>query len=208
MTTVVAVDIGVACRSVGDERELIDRLRAGDEEAFAALVREYHSSLVRLATAIVGSRSVADEVVQETWLGVVRGVERFEGRSSFKTWLFHVLVNRARTAARKERRTDVLPGDDVPERFDASGAWAAPPVPWSDRVDDRLTAERLVPLVRDAMEQLPDMQRQVLILRDVEGLSAHDVAVLLGVSDGNQRVLLHRARSKVRAALEATLGTT
>jgi RNA polymerase sigma-70 factor (ECF subfamily) len=192
---------------VVDDEELVTQLQTGDEAAFAVLVRAHHASLVRLATSIVGSRAVADEVVQDTWLAVVKGVDRFEGRSSLRTWLFRILVNRARTTASRERRSDTL-GDIDSDRFDATGVWAAPPVPWADQVDDRLLAEQLAPLARTAIDTLPDAQRQVLLLRDVEGLAAADVAELLGLSDGNQRVLLHRARARVRSELEAKLGRT
>lgn len=190
---------------MGDDEALVAKLQAGDEAAFAMLVRAHHASLVRLATSIVGSRALADEVVQDTWLAVVRGVHAFEGRSSLRTWLFRILVNRARTTAGKERRVDT--GFDVEsDRFDATGVWSAPPVPWAEQVDDRLVAEQLAPMARTVIDMLPDLQRQVLLLRDVEGLAASDVADLLGVTDGNQRVLLHRARAKVRAELEAKLG--
>jgi RNA polymerase sigma-70 factor (ECF subfamily) len=192
---------------VGEDEELVTRLQRGDEAAFTALVRAHHASLVRLATAIVGSRALADEVVQDTWLAVVKGVGAFEGRSSLRTWLFRILVNRARTTAGRERRSDTL-GDVDSDRFDASGVWSAPPVPWADQIDDRLVAEQVAPLARTAIDTLPDGQRQVLLLRDVEGLPAAEVADILGVTDGNQRVLLHRARAKVRAELEAKLGTT
>lgn len=190
-----------------DDEELVAKLRSGDEAAFAMLVRAHHGALVRLATTIVGSRAVADEVVQDTWLAVVRGVDRFEGRSSLRTWLFRILVNRARTTAGKERRAESVADIDS-DRFDATGVWAAPPVPWADQVDDRLVAQQLAPLARTAIDTLPDAQRQVLLLRDVEGLAAADVAELLGLSDGNQRVLLHRARARVRSELEAKLGRT
>lgn len=190
-----------------DDEELVTKLQTGDEAAFAVLVRAHHASLVRLATTIVGSRAVADEVVQDTWLAVVRGVDRFEGRSSLRTWLFRILVNRARTTASKERRAESMADIDS-DRFDATGVWSAPPVPWADQVDDRLVAQQLAPLARTAIDTLPDAQRQVLLLRDVEGLAAADVAELLGLSDGNQRVLLHRARARVRSELEAKLGTT
>lgn len=191
---------------VGRDEDLLTAVRAGDEAAFAALVRQYHPSLVRLAQSIVGSRAVADEVVQDTWLAVVKGVDRFEGRSSFKTWLFHILMNRARSAAGKEWRTQPA-GDIDADRFDANGVWSVPPVPWSEQVDERLTAEQLVPLVHMIIDTLPESQRQVLVLRDVEGLPAADVAGLLNISDGNQRVLLHRARARIRSELEAKLGT-
>jgi RNA polymerase sigma-70 factor (ECF subfamily) len=148
---------------------------------------------------------VAEEVCQDTWLAVVRGVERFEGRSSFKTWLFRILMNRARTSASKEQRAG-RPDDEVVERFDASGAWATPPIPWADRVDERLVAERLARRVHDLLPELPEQQRQVVILRDVEELGPSDVASLLGVTDGHQRVLLHRGRAKLRALLSVEMG--
>ena len=187
-----------------DDAALIERLRAGDESAFAELVRLYQPALLRLAHATVGSRAVAEEVCQDTWLGVVRGVERFEGRSSFKTWLFRILLNRARTSASKEQRAG-RPDDEVGERFDASGAWTAPPVPWADRVDDRIVAERLAHRVHELLPELPDQQRQVVILRDVEGLEPGDVTSMLGVTDGHQRVLLHRGRAKLRALLSVEM---
>ena len=191
--------------AVDEEAALVHRLRAGDEAAFAELVLRYQSRLLRLAEATVGRRAVAEEVTQETWLAVVRGVERFEGRSSFKTWLFHILLNRARSAARREWRAG-RPDEAVEERFDASGAWADPPPPWSDRVEDRLVAQQLASRVHDLLPQLPEAQRQVLVLRDLEGLPAGEVATLLGVTDGHQRVLLHRARARLRQllALEMT----
>ena len=167
----------------------------------------YQSRLLRLAGTVVTNRSVAEEVVQDTWLAVVRGVDRFEGRSSFKTWLFHILLNRARTTAGREHRTASLPDGDVDDRFDGSGAWVTPPVPWSDQVEDRLVADRLARRVREILPSLPDGQRQVLVLRDIEGVAPGDVCELLGVTDGNQRVLLHRARARIREQLEAEMDT-
>jgi RNA polymerase sigma-70 factor (ECF subfamily) len=196
----------VASTGMEDDLGLIERLRAGDESAFVELVRCYQPRLLRLAEATVGSRAVAEEACQDTWLAVVRGVERFEGRSSFKTWLFRVLLNRARTSANREQRAGRPDGETV-ERFDANGAWADPPVPWPDQVDDRLVAERLAHRVRDLLPALPDQQRQVIVLRDVEGLDSAEVAALLGISDGNQRVLLHRGRSKLRELLGAEIGS-
>jgi RNA polymerase sigma-70 factor (ECF subfamily) len=188
--------------AVGDDRDLVERLQAGDEAAFVELVRTYQSRLQRLAESVVASRSVAEEVVQDTWLAVVRGVERFEGRSTFKTWLFHILLNRARSAAGREHRAPPLPHDDLGERFDRHGAWATPPVPWAEEAEDRLVAQHLAERVRELLPDLPEAQRQVLLLRDVEGLPATDVCELLGVSDGNQRVLLHRARVHLRQQLD------
>jgi RNA polymerase sigma-70 factor (ECF subfamily) len=191
---------------VDDDAELVERLRAGDESAFAELVRRHQPRLLRLAEATVRSRAVAEEACQETWLAVVRGLERFEGRSSFRTWLYRILLNRARSTAGREQRAGV-PDDDVVERFDANGAWAEPPVPWSERVDDRLVAEQLARRVHDLLPTLPEQQRQVVILRDVEGLDSGDVASLLSISDGNQRVLLHRGRAKLRELLTSQIGT-
>ena len=192
----------VPCGPVADDRELVERLQAGDEAAFVELIRTYQTRMQRLAESVVSSRSVAEEVVQDTWLAVVRGVERFEGRSTLKTWLFHILLNRARTAAGREHRAPPLADDDLGERFDATGAWATPPVPWAEQAEDRIVAEHLAERVRELLPQLPEVQRQVLLLRDVEGLPAPDVCELLGVSDGNQRVLLHRARVHLRRQLD------
>jgi RNA polymerase sigma-70 factor (ECF subfamily) len=193
---------------VSDEGDLVVRLREGDETAFASLVAMYQTRLLRLAGTVVGSRAVAEEVVQDTWLAVVRGLDRFEGRSSFKTWLFHILLNRARTTAGREHRSTLLPGGDLDERFDGTGAWSTPPVPWSDQVDDRLVAERLADRVREALPTLPDGQRHVVVLRDIEGLTAAEVSELLGLTDGNQRVLLHRARARIREQLDAEMGSS
>jgi RNA polymerase sigma-70 factor (ECF subfamily) len=189
-----------------DDAGLVERLRAGDESAFVELVRRYQPGLLRLAEATVGSRAVAEEACQDTWLAVVRGVDRFEGRSSFKTWLYRVLLNRARTTASREQRAGRADVDAV-ERFDANGAWSEPPVPWSDRVDDRLVAEHLARRVHDLLPALPDQQRQVVVLRDVEGLDSADVVALLGITAGNQRVLLHRGRAKLRELLTVEMGS-
>ena len=194
-STAAVVSIGV-----DDDVGLVERLRAGDESAFVELIRQYQPRLLRLAEATVGSRAVAEEVCQDTWLAVVKGVESFEGRSSLKTWLFRVLLNRARSSASREQRAG-RPDGEVVERFDANGAWAAPPVPWSDRVDDRVVAERLAQRVHELLPTLPERQRQVVLLRDVEGLKPPEVVSLLGISEGNQRVLLHRGRAKLRESL-------
>ena len=184
---------------------LVEKMRAGDEAAFREIVRRYQDRLLRLAESTVGSRAVAQEVTQDTWLAVLRGVDRFEGRSTFKTWLFNILMNRARSAAHKETRAG-RPDENVgDERFDKNGAWANPPEPWSDRVDDRIVANDLALRLRVLLPQLPDQQRAVLMLRDVEGLSSEDVVKMLGVSEGNQRVLLHRGRARLRALLNEEL---
>lgn len=195
----------LASRRVGGEGSgtdglLVDRLRAGDEGAFVELVSRYQARLVRLAQATVGSRAVAEEVVQDTWLAVVRGVDRFEGRSSFRTWLFRILLNRARSAVGKEQRAG-RPDDDIELRFDATGHWIDPPEPWADRVDDHLVASQVAARVHALLPLLPEAQRQVVVLRDVERIDAEEVALLLGITDGNQRVLLHRGRTRLRALL-------
>ena len=189
--------------------ELLRRLQAGDETAFSALVRRYQPSLLRLASSLVGSRAVAEEAVQDTWLAVVRGVEHFEGRSAFKTWLFRILVNRARSAASREHRTTALANDDLPavpaDRFGPDGAWAAAPATWAEDAEERLVAEQLARRARAGLECLPQAQRQAILLRDVEGLPAAEVCELLGVTDGNLRVMLHRGRARVRSMLEAEM---
>jgi RNA polymerase sigma-70 factor (ECF subfamily) len=191
-----------------DEAALIERLRAGDGQAFAELVDRYNASMIRVASAFVPSRAVAEEVVQDTWIGVIKGIGRFEGRSSLKTWIFRILVNRARTTgAREPRSVELDTGDGLgSDRYTAGGAWREPPAPWTDDVDDRLSAPEVAARIRQAVEQLPDSQRQVVTLRDVEGLPSSEVCAMLGISEGNQRVLLHRARTRVRAMLEQDLG--
>jgi RNA polymerase sigma-70 factor (ECF subfamily) len=195
-----------------EDAPLLDALRAGDEQAFAALVDRYGPSLLRLARLHVSSRAVAEEVVQETWLAVLTGIERFEGRSSLKTWLFRILTNKAKTRGQREGRT--LPfssfasdGDEdqtavAVERFARGGAWATPPrgVP-----EERLLAAEARARVEQAISALPANQRAVITLRDVEGLSAEEACNVLDLSETNQRVLLHRARAKVRSALERYL---
>jgi RNA polymerase sigma-70 factor (ECF subfamily) len=184
---------------------LLEPLRAGDEAAFATLVSRYHVRLVRLAESMVSSRAVAEEVVQDTWLGVVRGVHRFEGRSTVKTWLFRILANRARSSGAREARTPALGDDVLAGRFDSSGAWDRPPEPWTDTVDRRLTAEQLAGRIRDCLPELPTGQRQVVLLRDIEEVDTDDVCEMLGISLGNQRVLLHRGRARLRSLLEREL---
>ena len=194
------------CGSVEDA-ELVTRLRSGDEDAFRFLVDRYHCSLLRLAQTMVPSRAVAEEVVQDTWLGLVRGIHAFEGRSSLRTWLFHVLVNRARSTGVSERRPTIATSPSVdPNRFGPDGGWTDPPVSWSDEVDDRVVAAQLAARIRPRLDELPAMQRQVVTLRDVEGLSSEEVCDLLGLSEGNQRVLLHRGRSRLRGMLELEMG--
>lgn len=201
------------------ERDLCAALRRGDEVAFKALVSEFHAPMRRLALAYVHSAAVADEVVQETWLGVVRGIHRFEGRSSLKTWIFHILANTAKTRAKREQRTVPLSSfarDDDGPTVDPSrfldqqharwpGHWASPPARWDELPEEHLAGRETLAALQAAIDALPPLQKQVIVLRDIEGWPADEVCELLGLSTGHQRVCLHRARSKVRQALESEL---
>ena len=200
-----------------DERDLVDRLRSGDEAAFRSLVERYHQALVRLALTYVSRPDVAEEVVQDTWMGVIRGIGSFEARSSVKTWIFRILTYQAMSGGKRERRSipfSVLASREVegdvpavdPSRFrgpeDAYvGGWIEHPDPWGDGETIVLSLE-LQAVVVAALETLPPAQRIVMTLRDVQGWTAEEVCDALEISQGNQRVLLHRARSRVRAALE------
>jgi len=195
-----------------DEADLVDRLRAGDETAFAELLREYHPSLLRLARLFVSTSAVAEDVVQETWLGVLKGIDRFEGRSSLKTWIFRILANTAKTRAQREARSipfsalEDAEGNFEPAveraRFTGAGHWAAPPHEWPE---ERLLGAETRSVIARAIEELPPAQRAVVSLRDVEGWSADEVRNALDLSETNQRVLLQRGRAKVRRALEQYL---
>jgi RNA polymerase sigma-70 factor (ECF subfamily) len=198
------------------EQDLVKRLRAGDEDAFAELVRRYHRLMLRVARSYVRTDAVAEEVVQEAWLAVLRGIERFEGRASFKTWLLRIVANRAMTQGVKEARSvpfASLEGEDddepsvSPERFHpagepGAGAWSAPPEPWPE---DQVLAEETRAVIAKAIDELPGLQRAVVSMRDIEGWSSEEVQAALDISAANQRVLLHRGRQRVRAALEAYL---
>jgi RNA polymerase sigma-70 factor, ECF subfamily len=201
---------------VADDHLLVERLRAGDEEAFMDLVVRWSPSMLRVARMYVPSQAVAEDVVQETWLGVLNGIDRFEGRSSLRTWVFSILVNRARTRGERERRTvpfaalareegEEGPAVD-PDRFvhegSDIGAWASPPVRWWEEPERALDSGEAVARIQSEIEKLPEMQRLVITMRDVDGLSSEEVRSALDISETNQRVLLHRARAKVRAALE------
>lgn len=201
-----------------DDAALCVALKRGDERAFEELVERFHAPLRRFAMTYVRNAAVADEVVQETWLGVVRGIERFEGRSSLKTWIFQILVNNAMSRAERESRTVPLSTYDVhdddepavdPSRFFDEhharwpGHWAAPLSRWNELPEDALYGHETLAVLWSTIEALPDMQRRVIVLRDVEGWSPDDVCGMLDLSEANQRVLLHRARSRCRAALES-----
>jgi RNA polymerase sigma-70 factor (ECF subfamily) len=201
------------------DAELLQRLRAGDEAAFMDLVDRYGPLMLRIALSHVSSRAVAEEVVQESWLGVLKGLDRFEGRSSLKTWIMRIVANQARTRGERERRSVPLsalaPADEDgepavdPSRFRPfddpryPGGWTRPPQDWPE---EQLLAGETLELVRAAIAELPPRQQEVILLRDVEGWEPEEVSDALGLSAGNQRVLLHRARSKVRSRLEDYLG--
>jgi len=185
--------------------ELLHRLRSGDERAFVSLVERYHEPMLRLAVSFVPSRAVAEEVVQDTWLAALRGLEAFEGRSSLKTWLFRILVNRARTTGSKEQRSvpvaDPEPAVD-PTRFGGAGSWSDPPEHWIEAAERRMEAGKLADRVRAWLGELPARQREVVLLRDIEGMSSEEVCAVLALTEGNQRVLLHRGRSRLRQLFE------
>jgi RNA polymerase sigma-70 factor (ECF subfamily) len=197
--------------------ELLQRLRAGDEAAFMDLVDRYGPLMLRIALMHVSSRAVAEEVVQDSWLGVLRGLDGFEGRSSLKTWILRIVANQARTRGERERRSvpvSALTADEEepavhPARFRPfddpryPGGWTVPPAPLPE---EQLLAEETLARVREAIGRLPPRQQEVILLRDVEGWDPDEVGDALGLTPGNQRVLLHRARSKVRNALEDYLG--
>ena len=203
------------------DRELVAALRRGDEAAFMRLVDEYGPALLRLARMYVPSAAVAEEVVQETWIAVLNGIVRFEGRSSLKTWIFRILANIAKTRGARERRSVPFssaaraaseePSVD-PDRFLGAGderarAWALGPVPWPGPEESLLAGETR-DVILAAIEKLPPAQREVITLRDVDGWSSEEVRNALDLTETNQRVLLHRARSKVRGAIEQHLKTT
>lgn len=194
-------------RAVEMDGELLGRVRTGDEEAFVILVARYQQPMLRLACSMVQSQQVAEEAVQDTWLGVVRGIEQFEGRSSFKTWLFRILVNRVRSAGSREPTDPSIETIQAvdPTRFDAQGQWADPVDHWSEASEDRLDAARWVPILKSALDKLPARQRQVVMLRDVEGLSNDEACAVLGISVGNQRILLHRGRARLREILDSEI---
>ncbi len=204
-----------------EDLRLLDRLRRGDEAAFASLVDRHHNSLLRLAMAHVSDRSIAEEVVQETWIGVLEGLARFEGRSSLKTWIFRILTNKAKTrGVRESQHVSFSPLDGADDgsnepavdamRFQQTGYWvdhwAALPGQWEEETPEKLLLSKESGIYMEkAIDTLPPSQKQVLVMRDVEGMSSEEVCNILGLSETNQRVLLHRARAKVRRALERYL---
>jgi RNA polymerase sigma-70 factor (ECF subfamily) len=196
------------------DARLLEGLRAGDEAAFVALMREYGAAMLRVAMMYVSSRAVAEEVVQEAWLGVLKGIGRFEGRSSLKTWLFRIVANTAKTRGVRESRSIPFSslGDDAgeeatvdPDRFLGSGErfpghWALPPQAWAP--EGRLLSQEAIDVIEREIDRLPPAQRAVITMRDVQGFTSEEVCNALDLTETNQRVLLHRARAKVRRALE------
>ncbi len=196
---------------MGTDRELVSRLRAGDEPAFRELVGELQPRLLGFARAFCPSLALAEEVVQETWLAVLEGLAGFEGRSSLRTWIFAICANRARTRAAREGRqvplADLSADPDEPavdpSRFRPNGMWAEPPPRGDARPPEEILLSReAVERVRAALDALPAAQRAVVTLRDLEGLPGPDVCNVLGLSETNMRVLLHRGRSRLRRILE------
>lgn len=201
-----------------DDFHLIDQLRSGNEAAFEELIERYATAMLRLAMVYVRARAVAEEVVQETWLAVLEGLGRFEGRSSLKTWMFRILTNCAKTRAQREGRSipfSSLPNTDTdlagpavdPDRFfpadhQWSGHWASFPSNWEEMPEDRMLSREARACIHRAIEDLPPNQREIITLRDIEGWTSEETCTFLGISEVNQRVLLHRARSKVRRVLE------
>jgi RNA polymerase sigma-70 factor (ECF subfamily) len=187
---------------------MVARLRAGDEAAFVAPVTDHHRALVRIATAFAPSPAVAEEVVQDAWLAVIRGIDRFEARSSLRAWLTGIVVNRAKTTGARERRSVPMAAEVLMtcSPRTAADSWVQPPAAWTEEVEDRLVARQLWLRVRGFLDELPDTQRRVVILRDVEGLQSSDVCAILDISPANQRVQLHRGRCRLRTRLAGSLG--
>ncbi|WP_436792866.1 RNA polymerase sigma factor [Actinospongicola halichondriae] len=193
---------------------LVAAVRRGDGEAFGVLVRGLHGPLVRMATIYVPA-ALAEEVVQDTWIAVIRSIDGFEGRSSLKSWIYRIMLNKVRTLAVREARvvpfSSTGPADDPrpavdPHRLEhpdlGPSYWPAAPNRWDDIPDDRLLSDETLAVIDDAMAKLPPAQREVVSLRDVEGWNSEEVCEALGISSVNQRVLLHRARTQIRRALE------
>jgi RNA polymerase sigma-70 factor (ECF subfamily) len=204
-----------------DDEQLLLALRRRDEQAFTTLVDRYHARLVRLASLFVANQAIAEEVAQETWIGVLQGIDRFEGRSAFRTWLFRILTNQAKRRGQREARSipfaafsqaDVDDGEPTvaPERFlpagdEWAGHWVSYPQNWRELPEEEVLSHETHALVQQAIDALPLNQRMVITLRDVEGFPSAEVCNALAISETYQRVLLHRARSKVRGQLEQYL---
>jgi RNA polymerase sigma-70 factor, ECF subfamily len=209
---------GVPGHVAAGEAELVARLRDGDERAFEECVESFYPTMIAIARGFVRTRAVAEEVVQEAWLGVLRGLDRFEGRSSLRGWVMTIVANTARTRATREGRSVPFSSFEregservvEPERFRGPddpfpGHWKSSPTDWRTLPEPQLLARETLELVQRAIDELPELQRFVITLRDVSGWSPKEVSEALEISAGNQRVLLHRARARVRARLERHL---
>ncbi len=203
-----------------DDTQLLARLRAGDADAFDALVEKYHGRLRRLARIFVSTDASADEVVQDTWVAVLDGLASFEERSALGTWISRILVNRAKTKGVREARSTPFSamgdGDEDPDelavvevaRFNANGKWRAPPMRWEDETPERLLGNhQAMALLEVELRRLPERQRVIVVLRDTLGWTAEEVCNVLVINETHQRVLLHRARSRLRSRLEAHFAT-
>jgi RNA polymerase sigma-70 factor, ECF subfamily len=212
--TALGANLATVVASI-DDLYLVEQLRSGNEASFVSLIDRYASTMLRLAMVYVKARAIAEEVVQETWMAVLEGLNRFEGRSSLKTWLFRILTNCAITRAQREGRsipfssledidTDhaVDPDQFLPADHRWSGHWVSFPSNWQEMPEERLLSQETRAQLEKAINALPSSQREIIILRDIEGWTSVETCGLLGISEVNQRVLLHRARSKVRAVLE------
>jgi RNA polymerase sigma-70 factor (ECF subfamily) len=202
----------------GDEEALVARLQNGDEAAFVAIVDRYHGAMLRVARGFVRDDATAEEVVQDAWVGVLGGITAFEGRSSLKTWIFAILINRSKTRAVREARSTPFsalaaqeasgtqPAVDAVRFRDRGmewpGHWAQPPQPWAEDPEARLLQREAMAYLERALDALPPAQRSVVTLRDFAGYDAHTICNVLGISETNMRVLLHRARSRMRGQLE------
>lgn len=201
------------------DAQILARLRKGDARAFEQLVKENHAALIRMAMGYVGTREIAEEVVQDTWMALIDALQRFEGRSSLRTWIFGILIHKAKDRGVRERRHiafSAFESDDDrdeaidPARFhssgDAAGSWAFPPHPWDERTPEKLLASKqALAALSHALEQLPRGLREVLVLRDIEGVDNKEICALLQITETNLYVRLHRARERVRSAVEAAL---
>jgi RNA polymerase sigma-70 factor (ECF subfamily) len=211
------------CSAYIEDAALVQRLRNRDEAAFLEIVQRHHNSLVRLAQSFVNNRAVAEEVAQETWVAVLQGIDRFEGRSSLKTWIFQILINRSKTRGVREARSiNFSAMNDTnsesgyssvdPSRFLSSddsqhpGGWASQPQQWDMTPEQLLLSKECRTFIEQAIASLPELQKQVITLRDVQGWENEEICAVLGISETNCRVLLHRGRSRVRQALENYLG--
>jgi RNA polymerase sigma-70 factor, ECF subfamily len=215
------VEMAATALNDSNDQEVLDALRAGDEEVFAQLVRRHHSSLLRLARVYVSNPATAEEVVQDTWIGLLESLDRFEGRSSLKTWIFRIMINTARKRRGKEARSipfsslgPETSGDEAtmdPDRFAGSGDklpghWTITPANWDQLPEQRLISLETRRVVEEAIETLPPNQKEVITLRDVEGWTAEETCNVLQLTATNQRVILHRARARIRRDLESYFG--